>query len=197
MLTGDRAADITIVTPHTYTHTHTHTYIYIYISHVRIQVFWVSDYWRFRRSLRLLVLGSNGPTHSPTHTTSYSRSSQSPVCRSSVFSLHHPCHCDHDVCLKSEQGDAVCENNRQFFPVINMSDLIYFIDWNIITLSGRCVVVTFKFDWVPLLCIWFVVVVIPSLVVLYCDDYMFGDVNIFRFIVLVFMFVVSIMFSID
>ena len=44
MLTGDRAADITIVTPHTYTHTHTHTYIYIYISHVRIQVFWVSDY---------------------------------------------------------------------------------------------------------------------------------------------------------
>jgi len=81
-----------------------------------------------------------------------------------------------------------------------MSGLIYFIDWNIITLSGRCVVVvfvvTFKFHWVPLLGIWFVFA-IPSLIVLCFDDYMFGDVNIFRFIVLVLMCVVSRMFLIN
>ena len=40
------------------------------------------------------------------------------------------------------------------------------------------------------------VFIISSLVVLYSDDYMFGDLNIFRFILLVLMFVVSIMFLI-
>jgi NADH-ubiquinone oxidoreductase chain 5 len=54
---------------------------------------------------------------------------------------------------------------------------------------------TFLFDWVPLLCMGFVVL-ISSLVNLYSDDYMFGDLNIVRFILLVLMFVVSIIFLI-
>jgi len=40
------------------------------------------------------------------------------------------------------------------------------------------------------------VFIISSLVILYSDDYIFGDLNIVRFISLVLMFVVSIMFLI-
>ena len=71
-----------------------------------------------------------------------------------------------------------------------MSDLIYFIDWDIITLIGRCVIVTFLFDWMSSLFVRFVLV-IPSPIILNCDE------NTFRFVVLVLMFVVSIMFLIN
>jgi NADH:ubiquinone oxidoreductase subunit 5 (subunit L)/multisubunit Na+/H+ antiporter MnhA subunit len=64
-----------------------------------------------------------------------------------------------------------------------MSDLIYFIDWNIITLNGRSVIVTFLFDWMNLLFVWFVFIISP-LIIHYCEDYVFGDLNIFRFIVI-------------
>ena len=76
-----------------------------------------------------------------------------------------------------------------------LSDLIYFIDWNIVTLNGSSVIITFLFDWISLLFMGFVFI-ISSLVILYRDDYMFGDLNIIRFIFLVLMFVVSIMFLI-
>jgi NADH-ubiquinone oxidoreductase chain 5 len=76
-----------------------------------------------------------------------------------------------------------------------INDLVYFIDWNIITLNGRSVIMTFLFDWMSLLFMGFVFI-ISSLVILYSDDYMFGDLNIVRFIMLVLMFVVSIMFLI-
>jgi len=39
------------------------------------------------------------------------------------------------------------------------------------------------------------VFIISFLVILYSDDYMFGDLNIIRFILLVLIFVVSVMFS--
>nr|AQP28190.1 NADH dehydrogenase subunit 5 [Microcerotermes sp. G689] len=76
-----------------------------------------------------------------------------------------------------------------------MSDLVYFIDWNIVTLNGSSVIMTFLFDWMSLLFMGFVFI-ISSLVILYSDDYMFGDLNIVRFILLVLMFVVSMMFLI-
>nr|WNL54251.1 NADH dehydrogenase subunit 5 [Microcerotermes pauliani] len=76
-----------------------------------------------------------------------------------------------------------------------MGDLIYFIDWNIITLNGSSVIMTFLFDWMSLLFMGFVFI-ISSLVILYSDDYMAGDLNIVRFILLVLMFVVSMMFLI-
>jgi len=65
-----------------------------------------------------------------------------------------------------------------------ISDLVYFIDWNIITLNGRSIIMTFLFDWMSLLFIGFVFI-ISSLVILYSDDYIFGDLNIIRFILLV------------
>ena len=54
---------------------------------------------------------------------------------------------------------------------------------------------TFLFDWISLLFMGFVFI-ISSLVILYSDDYMFGDLNIIRFISLVLIFVVSIIFLI-
>jgi NADH-ubiquinone oxidoreductase chain 5 len=62
-------------------------------------------------------------------------------------------------------------------------------------LNGRSVIVTYLFDWMSLLFMQFVFI-ISSLVILYSDDYMFGDLNIVRFILLVLMFVISMMFLI-
>nr|AQP27112.1 NADH dehydrogenase subunit 5 [Anoplotermes group sp. AD TB-2017] len=73
--------------------------------------------------------------------------------------------------------------------------MVYFIDWNIVTLNGSSVIMTFLFDWISLLFMGFVFI-ISSLVILYSDDYMFGDLNIVRFIMLVLMFVISMMFLI-
>nr|YP_009350280.1 NADH dehydrogenase subunit 5 [Patawatermes nigripunctatus]AQP26730.1 NADH dehydrogenase subunit 5 [Patawatermes nigripunctatus]AQP27442.1 NADH dehydrogenase subunit 5 [Patawatermes nigripunctatus] len=73
--------------------------------------------------------------------------------------------------------------------------MVYFIDWNIITLNGSSIIMTFLFDWISLLFMGFVLI-ISALVILYSDDYMFGDLNIVRFIMLVLMFVVSMMFLI-
>nr|YP_009250643.1 NADH dehydrogenase subunit 5 [Heterotermes cf. occiduus 3.12.2.AUS]AMX22972.1 NADH dehydrogenase subunit 5 [Heterotermes cf. occiduus 3.12.2.AUS] len=76
-----------------------------------------------------------------------------------------------------------------------LCDLVYFVDWAIVSLNGSSVVMTFLFDWMSLLFMGFVFI-ISSLVILYSDDYMFGDLNIFRFILLVLMFVISMMFLI-
>nr|URX54065.1 NADH dehydrogenase subunit 5 [Paraneotermes simplicicornis] len=76
-----------------------------------------------------------------------------------------------------------------------LSDLVYFIEWDIITLNSGSVVMTFLFDWMSLSFMGFVFF-ISSLVILYSDDYMYGDLNINRFILLVLMFVLSMMFLI-
>jgi len=73
--------------------------------------------------------------------------------------------------------------------------MIYFIDWNIVTLNGRSIITTFLFDWISILFMG-LVFNIYSLVILYSDNYMFGDLNIIRVISLVLIFVVSIMFLI-
>nr|UXD79084.1 NADH dehydrogenase subunit 5 [Stolotermes victoriensis] len=80
-----------------------------------------------------------------------------------------------------------------FFFISN--DLIYFVEWDIITLNSSSVVMTFLFDWMSLMFMSFVFL-ISSLVILYSGDYMHGDVNIDRFILLVLMFVASMMFLI-
>nr|URX53909.1 NADH dehydrogenase subunit 5 [Cryptotermes kirbyi] len=76
-----------------------------------------------------------------------------------------------------------------------LNDLVYFIEWDIITLNSASVVMTFLFDWMSLIFMGFVFF-ISSLVILYSDDYMQGDLNINRFILLVLMFVLSMMFLI-
>nr|URX52696.1 NADH dehydrogenase subunit 5 [Glyptotermes sp. 1 AB-2022a] len=80
-----------------------------------------------------------------------------------------------------------------FYFVFN--DLIVFIEWDIITLNSSSVVMTFLFDWMSLMFMGFVFF-ISSLVIMYSDDYMHGDLNMNRFILLVLMFVLSMMFLI-
>nr|URX52722.1 NADH dehydrogenase subunit 5 [Incisitermes nr. barretti] len=76
-----------------------------------------------------------------------------------------------------------------------LNDLVYFIEWDIITLNSMSVVMTFLFDWMSMTFTGFVFF-ISSLVILYSDDYMRGDIDINRFILLVLMFVLSMMFLI-
>nr|UGN61648.1 NADH dehydrogenase subunit 5 [Cryptocercus wolongensis] len=76
-----------------------------------------------------------------------------------------------------------------------MNDLIIFIEWDIISLNSSSIVMTFLFDWMSLIFMGFVFF-ISSLVILYSDDYMYGDLNMNRFVMLVMMFVVSMMFLI-
>nr|WEY03887.1 NADH dehydrogenase subunit 5 [Sweltsa sp.] len=76
-----------------------------------------------------------------------------------------------------------------------MHDLVYFIEWEVLSLNSGGVVMTFLFDWMSLTFMGFVLF-ISSLVIYYSDEYMGGDININRFIGLVLMFVLSMMFLI-
>nr|AVN67932.1 NADH dehydrogenase subunit 5 [Parcoblatta fulvescens] len=80
-----------------------------------------------------------------------------------------------------------------FFFILN--DLIYFVEWEIIMLNSVTIVMTFLFDWMSLMFMSFVFL-ISSLVIFYSEDYMHGDLNLSRFIYLVLLFVMSMMFLI-
>nr|YP_010460799.1 NADH dehydrogenase subunit 5 [Statilia flavobrunnea]AND97191.1 NADH dehydrogenase subunit 5 [Statilia sp. FY-2016a]UUF67548.1 NADH dehydrogenase subunit 5 [Statilia flavobrunnea] len=90
-----------------------------------------------------------------------------------------------------------------FFSLLNfmfsiyciMNDMSYFIEWEIVSLNSSSIVMTLLLDWMSLLFMSFVTL-ISSLVILYSEDYMFGDVTLNRFIFLVLMFVLSMMFLI-
>nr|UFZ13798.1 NADH dehydrogenase subunit 5 [Anachauliodes laboissierei] len=74
-------------------------------------------------------------------------------------------------------------------------DYAIFIEWEILTLNSSSVVMTFLFDWMSLLFMSFVLF-ISSMVIYYSLQYMEGDYNIDRFIYLVILFVLSMMFLI-
>nr|YP_011017976.1 NADH dehydrogenase subunit 5 [Acromantis japonica]WQG15333.1 NADH dehydrogenase subunit 5 [Acromantis japonica] len=76
-----------------------------------------------------------------------------------------------------------------------MNDLIYFIEWEIVNLNSSSIVMTLLLDWMSLLFMSFVTL-ISSLVILYSEDYMHGDITLNRFIFLVLMFVLSMIFLI-
>nr|YP_448927.1 NADH dehydrogenase subunit 5 [Tamolanica tamolana]ABB90938.1 NADH dehydrogenase subunit 5 [Tamolanica tamolana] len=82
-----------------------------------------------------------------------------------------------------------------FSMIFIMNDLVYFIEWEIISLNSTSIVMTLLLDWMSLLFMSFVML-ISSLVILYSEDYMSGDVTLNRFIFLVLMFVLSMMFLI-
>uniref|UniRef100_UPI0030030860 NADH dehydrogenase subunit 5 n=1 Tax=Acromantis hesione TaxID=2033270 RepID=UPI0030030860 len=76
-----------------------------------------------------------------------------------------------------------------------MNDLIYFIEWEIVNLNSSSIVMTLLLDWMSLLFMSFVTL-ISSLVILYSEDYMYSDITLNRFIFLVLMFVLSMIFLI-
>nr|UKG21047.1 NADH dehydrogenase subunit 5 [Bactrocera tsuneonis] len=67
-----------------------------------------------------------------------------------------------------------------------------FLEWEVVSLNSVSVVMTVLFDWMSLLFMSFVLL-ISSLVIYYSKEYMAGDLNINRFIMLVLMFVLSMM----
>lgn len=72
-----------------------------------------------------------------------------------------------------------------------LNNLVYFIEWEVLSLNSCSVLITFLFDWISLIFISFVLL-ISSLVIYYRKEYISEDYNINRFILLVLIFVISI-----
>nr|ALO70777.1 NADH deshydrogenase subunit 5 [Ocypus brunnipes] len=73
-----------------------------------------------------------------------------------------------------------------------ITDYSLILELNMLTINSCPIVMTLFFDWMSLLFMSFVLF-ISSMVVLYSKEYMEGDLNINRFIMLVSMFVMSMM----
>nr|YP_010462912.1 NADH dehydrogenase subunit 5 [Epeorus gibbus]UUJ36765.1 NADH dehydrogenase subunit 5 [Epeorus gibbus] len=73
-----------------------------------------------------------------------------------------------------------------------LKEVTFFVEWEVVSLQSMSVVMTFLFDWMSLIFMSFVLL-ISSLVIYYSEEYMGGDYNINRFILLVLMFVLSMM----
>nr|WDR45091.1 NADH dehydrogenase subunit 5 [Sabethes quasicyaneus] len=97
----------------------------------------------------------------------------------------------------------ICKNSFYLLFMVSMflfvisvkfllKDLVYFIEWEVISLYSISIVMTFLFDWMSLMFMSFVLL-ISSLVIFYSMEYMQDDMNINRFIMLVLMFVMSMM----
>nr|YP_009728614.1 NADH dehydrogenase subunit 5 [Actias luna]QHR79462.1 NADH dehydrogenase subunit 5 [Actias luna] len=71
-----------------------------------------------------------------------------------------------------------------------MNDLVYFFEWEIITLNSVSVVMSILLDWMSLLFMMFVCL-ISSVVIYYSKSYMQSELNLDRFIILVLLFVFS------
>nr|ANJ70468.1 NADH dehydrogenase subunit 5 [Hydroporus erythrocephalus] len=71
-------------------------------------------------------------------------------------------------------------------------DFSLIIEWELLSLNSSSVVMSMLFDWMSLLFMSFVLF-ISSMVIFYSKEYMMGDLNINRFILLVLMFVFSMM----
>nr|AFQ62312.1 NADH dehydrogenase subunit 5 [Enicmus brevicornis] len=73
-----------------------------------------------------------------------------------------------------------------------MMDYSLIIEFNLISLNSNSIIMTILLDWMSLLFMSFVLF-ISSMVVYYSSEYMEGDLNLNRFIMLVIMFVLSMM----
>nr|YP_009775679.1 NADH dehydrogenase subunit 5 [Dahlica ochrostigma]QJA15907.1 NADH dehydrogenase subunit 5 [Dahlica ochrostigma] len=79
-----------------------------------------------------------------------------------------------------------------FFCYFIMNDMIYFFEWEIITLNSVMLVMSILFDWMSLLFMSFVLL-ISSVVIYYSKSYMISEINLNRFIILVLFFVFSML----
>nr|YP_009988367.1 NADH dehydrogenase subunit 5 [Anapodisma miramae]QNM39666.1 NADH dehydrogenase subunit 5 [Anapodisma miramae] len=76
-----------------------------------------------------------------------------------------------------------------------MIDYSIFVEWELFNLNGSMVVMTLILDWMSLIFMSFVMY-ISSLVIYYSEDYMQGESNMNRFIIIVLMFIFSMGFLI-
>nr|UAT98138.1 NADH dehydrogenase subunit 5 [Smerinthus planus] len=85
-----------------------------------------------------------------------------------------------------------------FFSLMNFLLMIYFImnnmviffEWELISFNSISIVMSILFDWMSLLFLMFVLM-ISSVVIYYSKSYMSSELNLFRFIILVLLFVFS------
>nr|UBQ34405.1 NADH dehydrogenase subunit 5 [Homidia koreana] len=73
---------------------------------------------------------------------------------------------------------------------------ILFLEWELFSLSSNLVIMTFLLDWMSLTFMGFVSL-ISSLVLFYSTAYMSGEKFIYRFIMLVFLFVISMLLMVS
>nr|YP_010535344.1 NADH dehydrogenase subunit 5 [Morimospasma tuberculatum]UYB77595.1 NADH dehydrogenase subunit 5 [Morimospasma tuberculatum]WEY30153.1 NADH dehydrogenase subunit 5 [Morimospasma sp.] len=71
-------------------------------------------------------------------------------------------------------------------------DYSLLIEYNLINMNSSIIMMTILLDWMSLLFMSFVLF-ISSMVIYYSEEYMFGDLNLNRFILLVVLFVLSMM----
>nr|YP_010501926.1 NADH dehydrogenase subunit 5 [Ptomascopus plagiatus]UXC94692.1 NADH dehydrogenase subunit 5 [Ptomascopus plagiatus] len=76
-----------------------------------------------------------------------------------------------------------------YFMILEYSLIL---EYELVSLNSSSIIMTILFDWMSLLFMSFVLF-ISSMVINYSDEYMYGDMNIKRFILLVVMFVLSMM----
>nr|YP_007627025.1 NADH dehydrogenase subunit 5 [Lentula callani]AGC22316.1 NADH dehydrogenase subunit 5 [Lentula callani] len=85
------------------------------------------------------------------------------------------------------------------FFILGINFLIFdysiFVEWELFSLNGSLVVMTLLFDWMSLIFLSFVIY-ISSLVIYYSEDYMLGEKNINRFILILLLFILSMFFLI-
>lgn len=72
------------------------------------------------------------------------------------------------------------------------SSNVVFLEWEVFSLRRIQIIITILFDWIRLTFMGFVIL-ISSIVLIYRRSYMDGDKFIYRFIILVFLFVLSIL----
>jgi NADH-ubiquinone oxidoreductase chain 5 len=72
-----------------------------------------------------------------------------------------------------------------------LQGFVVFLEWEILSINRTRIVITVLLDWMSLIFMRFVLL-ISSLVIYYSSEYIAGDININRFILLVLMFVLSI-----
>nr|YP_010222531.1 NADH dehydrogenase subunit 5 [Dalcantha dilatata]UCC45955.1 NADH dehydrogenase subunit 5 [Dalcantha dilatata] len=70
-----------------------------------------------------------------------------------------------------------------------------FLDWEVLTVNSSSLMMTFLFDWMSLIFMGSVLF-ISSMVILYSSSYMSGDMYMYRFLNLVLLFILSMMFLI-
>nr|YP_009743882.1 NADH dehydrogenase subunit 5 [Clanis bilineata]QIE12632.1 NADH dehydrogenase subunit 5 [Clanis bilineata] len=87
-----------------------------------------------------------------------------------------------------------------FFSLMNfffmlyfiMNNLVIFFEWELISFNSVSLVMSILLDWMSLLFMMFVLM-ISSVVIYYSKSYMSSELNLFRFIILVLLFVVSML----